>query len=86
GQEAVSYCTENELPWIVLMDLNMPLMNGFEATRILKQRFPDLPIIVQTAYAMKEDARKAKEAGCDDFISKPLIISKLLGVMLKYNR
>ncbi|PKP32926.1 MAG: hypothetical protein CVT99_02680 [Bacteroidetes bacterium HGW-Bacteroidetes-16] len=86
GQEAVSYCTENELPWIVLMDLNMPLMDGFEATRILKQRFPDLPIIVQTAYAMKEDVRKSKEAGCDDFISKPLIISKLLEVMLKYNR
>jgi len=86
GQEAVSYCTENELPWIVLMDLNMPLMNGFEATRILKQRFPDLPIIVQTAYAMTQEVQKAKDAGCDDFISKPLIISKLLEVLLKYKR
>ncbi|MFA5420004.1 MAG: response regulator [Bacteroidales bacterium] len=85
GKEAVDYCVDNELPWIVLMDLNMPLMNGLEATRILKRLFPDLPVIVQTAYTISDDVAKAKEAGCNDIVSKPIAISKLLNVLLKYN-
>ncbi|MDP2724454.1 MAG: response regulator [Bacteroidales bacterium] len=85
GKEAVDYCVENGLPWIVLMDLNMPLMNGLEATRIIKKMFPQLPVIVQTAYTITDDVRKARESGCDEIISKPIVISKLLDVLLKYN-
>lgn len=57
---------------LVLMDVRMPVMNGFEATRIIKSEFPDLPVIIQTAYAMKGDMDKAFQAGCDDYLSKPV--------------
>lgn len=57
---------------LVLMDVRMPVMNGFEATRIIKSEFPHLPVIIQTAYAMKGDMEKAFQAGCDDYLSKPV--------------
>ena len=53
-------------------------MNGYEATRRIKEIKPDLPIIAQTAYAMQEDRNKAMDAGCDGYISKPIITSELL--------
>ena len=84
GLEAVEYCSGNELPWLVLMDLNMPVMTGFEATRILKQRYPSLPIIVQTAYITSNEVEQAQEAGCDDFISKPISKIRLIEVMSKF--
>jgi PAS domain S-box-containing protein len=71
GLEAVA-CVSNQKVDIVLMDLKMPEMNGFEATRVIKQKFPNLPIIAQTAYAMSNDREKAIAAGCSDYISKPL--------------
>ena len=57
---------------LVLMDVRMPEMNGFEATKIIKAEFPDLPIIIQTAYAMKGDKEKAIQSGTDDYLSKPV--------------
>jgi len=84
GREAVNYCAKNELPSMVLMDLNMPVMNGIEATSLLKKSFPDLVIIAQTAYTMGEDMEKALEAGCDDVVPKPIIIDKLISTMAKY--
>ncbi len=50
----------------------MPIMNGFEATKLIKKLRPDLMIVAQTAYTSKEDKEKAFSAGCDDFISKPI--------------
>ena len=84
GKEAVDYCTQNELPWMVLMDLNMPVLNGIDATRQLKAAFPDLTIIAQTAFTIREDVNRAIEAGCDDVISKPIMINKLILLMNKY--
>lgn len=84
GREALEYCKQNELPWVVLMDLNMPVMNGLEATRQLKALFPELPVIAQTAYAVPGDIEKARAFGCDDVIAKPVIISKLLLLLNKY--
>ncbi len=72
GQEAVDYCQNGRLPDIVLMDLQMPVMNGHIATRILKEKFPEMPIIAQTAYAMAGEKEKCIEAGCDDYIAKPV--------------
>ena len=77
GQEAISFCRGNKTPDLVLMDIQMPVMNGLDATRILKEEYPSLPIIAQTAYAMSGEKEKCLAAGCDDYISKPINISLL---------
>ena len=63
---------KNENIDIVLMDINMPNMNGLEATKKIKKFMPKLSIIAQTAYSSTEDKEKALSAGCNDFISKPI--------------
>jgi CheY-like chemotaxis protein len=72
GESAVDLCFQNKEIGLVLMDINMPLMNGYEATKIIKSKFPELPIIAQTAYAVAGDREKVFEAGCDEYISKPI--------------
>lgn len=61
-------------PRLILMDLQMPGMDGFELTRRLKSApaYRDVVIVALTAYAMKEDEKKAREAGCDAYVSKPI--------------
>jgi len=54
------------------MDINLPVMNGYEATKIIKSHLPELPIIAQTAYAVAGDREKALESGCDDYLPKPI--------------
>jgi PAS domain S-box-containing protein len=71
GQEAVDICKANKNIDLVLMDIKMPIMDGYEATKRLKAILPDLPVIVQTAYASYENQEKAAACGCSDFISKP---------------
>ena len=78
GIEAVDMCTNNPDIRLVLMDIKLPFMNGYEATKRIKKIKPDLPVIAQTAYAMHEDRNKAFEAGCDGYISKPIITAELL--------
>ncbi len=55
----------------------MPVMNGYEATRIIKQKYPGLPVIAQTAAAMAGERKKALKAGCDAYISKPINLKML---------
>ena len=62
----------NQAIAIVLMDLKMPGMDGFEATKRIKALKPDLPVIAITAYAMSGDEKRALDAGCDDYLTKPL--------------
>ena len=57
---------------MVLMDLKMPEMDGLQATRIIKEKYPDMPIIALTANAFSSDRQQAFEAGCDEFLSKPV--------------
>jgi len=54
------------------MDIKMPLMDGYEATRLIKEFRKKLPVIAQTAYALSNDKNKALNAGCDDYVSKPI--------------
>ena len=81
GWEAVEMIRHHPEINLVLMDIKMPVMNGFEATRLIKQQRPDLPVIAQSAFTSKEDRDKAREAGCDDFITKPISKSELLEKM-----
>jgi PAS domain S-box-containing protein len=71
GFEAVEMVKNNPLLDIVLMDLKIPEMDGFEATKAIKKIRPDIPVIAQTAYAFSDDKEKAIESGCDEFIAKP---------------
>ncbi len=57
---------------LVLMDLNMPVMDGYEAMKIIKSQHPEIPIIAQTAYTLSEDRNKCMKAGFNDYISKPI--------------
>ena len=77
GKEAVDALINNEVD-LVLMDMKMPDMNGFDATKKIKEENKDLPIIAQTAYAMSTDEESCLNAGCDDYISKPIRIDDLL--------
>ncbi len=81
GKEAVDLVMHHPGINLVLMDIKMPIMNGYEATKLIKQHRPDLPIIAQSAFTSKENKLKAKEAGCDAFISKPINKSELLELM-----
>lgn len=69
---------------LVLMDIKMPKMNGYEATQKIKELNPNIPVIAQTAYSTKEDKRKALNAGCDDFLSKPIKKEALQQVLTTY--
>ena len=81
GWEAVELVQHHPEINLVLMDLKMPIMNGYEATRLIKEQRPDLPIIAQSAFTSKEERQNAKKAGCDDFITKPISKSELLEMM-----
>jgi len=71
----------SEQPDIILMDLGLPLLDGWEATRRIKaaEATRHIPIIVLTAHAMPEDRARAFAAGCDDFDTKPVEFNRLLG-------
>ncbi|WP_299211720.1 transporter substrate-binding domain-containing protein [uncultured Aquimarina sp.] len=84
GQEAVTICQENDNIDLVLMDIKMPIMNGYDATSYIKKMRPDLPVIAQTAYSIEEDVQKALDAGCDDFVSKPVDRKILKPMLNKY--
>ena len=71
GQEAVEKA-KTEHPDLVLMDIKMPIMDGLKATRLIKAEYPDLTVIALTANAFDNDRQQAMEAGCNDFISKPV--------------
>ncbi len=75
---AIDICKSNLDIDIVLMDIQLPQMNGYEAAREIKKFRKSLPIIAQTAFAMAGDKEKSILAGCDDYISKPININKLL--------
>ena len=84
GKEAVEICKENDRINMILMDIKMPIMNGFEATKLIKEFKPNLPIIAQTAYTSEEDREKVFSAGCDDFMSKPINKEILKEIIYKH--
>ncbi|PKP11231.1 MAG: hypothetical protein CVU08_12530 [Bacteroidetes bacterium HGW-Bacteroidetes-3] len=84
GLEAVQLCKENPDIDFVLMDIKMPELNGYEATKLIRQFNKDIIIFAQTAYALPGDREKSIAAGCNDYISKPYSQAKLTGLIDKY--
>jgi two-component system cell cycle response regulator DivK len=73
GKEAVDIIAEYKGGVdLILMDINMPVMDGYEAMRIIKSKHPNLPIIAQTAYTLNNDRHKCLKAGFNDYIAKPV--------------
>mgnify|MGYP001019669682 CR=1 FL=1 len=81
GQEAIDMAAQDKSIDIVLMDIRMPNVDGYQATKEIKQFLPDLPIIAQTAYALNSDYQKVFDSGCDDYITKPILGVSLLEKM-----
>ena len=83
GDEAVKLCKKHDNIELVIMDIQMPILNGWEATKQIKQ-FLDIPVIALTAYALSNEEEKSYEAGCDGFLTKPVKSQVLLSVLEKH--
>ncbi len=83
GQEAVEKADSGKFD-LILMDIKMPIMDGMEATRQIREKYPDLPIVALTANAFDSDRTMAMEAGCNDFLSKPVSSQLCIETIKKY--
>ena len=83
GQEAVDFCDLHDVD-IVLMDIRMPVMDGLQATRLIKKNNPNVRVIAQTAFADPEDRINCKNSGCDQYFKKPINHEELFKVISKY--
>lgn len=81
GRKALQLFKENPKIDLILMDLKMPVLDGYQATRQIREMDKKIPIIAQTAYALAGDNKKAFDAGCTDYITKPInrdiLVSKI---------
>jgi len=84
GQEAVALCRDNPDIDLILMDIKMPVMDGLKATALIREFNQELVIIAQTAYALPGDSEKALEAGCNDYIAKPIDREILLNMIHRF--
>jgi len=84
GREAVELCRKNPNIDLILMDIQMPEMNGLTATEEIKKFNRHIPVIAQTANAISEERQRCLEAGCDDFITKPVNITELYAKIDKW--
>lgn len=83
GEEAIKLYKEHN-PDLILMDIKMPVMDGLEATRTIREISATTPILAQTANAFENDHKRAREAGCNDVITKPIKTTHLLNTIAKY--
>ena len=81
GLEGVNICKANSEIDLVLMDIRLPVMDGIEATKQIKQYRPDMPVIVITAYALKSDEDRIWSSGCDEYMTKPLSKDKIFNLL-----
>jgi two-component system, cell cycle response regulator DivK len=83
GKQALQICDQNRDIRLVLLDIQLPGMNGYEVLAEIKKTNPEIPIVAQTAYSMIDDREKCLEAGCDEYLSKPLNLKKLRELVKK---
>ncbi len=85
GKEAVDLVASGkEKVDVILMDIKMPVMNGYEATKLIKEQAPEIPIILQSAYAMQDEKEKGFSVGCNEYLEKPIGVDKLLDTIKKH--
>ncbi len=84
GREAVEKFESLDDLELILMDIQMPVMDGYEATRLIRERDDKIPIIALSANAMKEDVQRSLDAGMNDHLNKPIEVAKLYEILLKY--
>jgi two-component system, cell cycle response regulator DivK len=84
GKEATEMIDTSNSIDIVLMDIQMPEMNGFEALKIIKVKLPKLPVIALTAYAMSGDRERGLKAGFNEYLSKPVSRKTLMELIVKF--
>jgi len=84
GEIAVTLCQNHPEIDIVIMDIMLPIMDGLTATRLILKDRPNLPVIAATANAFSEDRDRCMDAGCLDYITKPISIDRLFEVLNKY--
>jgi PAS domain S-box-containing protein len=83
GLQAIEICRTTQVD-LVLMDIKMPEMDGYEATKIIKEQWPEIPVIAQSAYALTLDKEMALQKGFDHYITKPISESVLMAAIIKY--
>jgi len=84
GTEAVEAVINNSAIDFVLMDIQLPLKDGYTATKEIKAIRKNLPVVAQTAHALEDDKFKSIQAGCDDYLSKPINRDNLYRILQKY--
>ena len=84
GLDAVEMVKSNRDINLILMDINMPKLDGIEATRLIKTSYPEIIVIVQTAFILSGEERMCQDAGCDEFITKPIRLKYLLDTINNY--
>jgi CheY-like chemotaxis protein len=84
GLEALKMLSSDKKPDIIIMDIKLPGIDGYETTRLIREKNKEIPIIANTAYAMEADREKSIEAGCNDYISKPTDKKLLINLISKY--
>lgn len=84
GEEALTICRSMQQIDLILMDMRLPGINGFDATRLIKRIRQDIPIVAQTAYAMENEKKQCLDAGCDHYMTKPFDQEILFGVLNDY--
>lgn len=84
GGAVIDHLSSNDAPDLLLLDIRMPVMNGYEVLEKLQEQKFDRPVIALTAYAMREDTEKIKDAGFDDHIPKPFKLDSFYSVINKY--
>ena len=83
GKEAIEIFSKNRID-LVLMDLQLPVMDGYTATREIKKINPDIPVIAQTAHVMSGEREKCMEVGCDDYLTKPIRLQILMDTLSRF--
>jgi PAS domain S-box-containing protein len=84
GKEAIEHVKTNHSIDLILMDMHMPVMNGYEATEVITKLRPEVPVIAQTAFVLPEDMKRCYAAGCTGYLAKPIRKEQLLNTLSEY--